>query len=192
MDFTTKEELYAHYLEVRRRLITGKSKNFPKFRPQTEDEIVEPAEKTLAEKLNEDFEAKVIEYRNSIKPGSVLWVIHDSARNWQVSIKDIRGNSRQEPFASVRREIAYRLKHECGLSLTAIARVLHRTDHTTALALINAYRRKVLNDPEAPPPKYQAPKSRRAVEPKPDGHRDCQGDGANEECGAGADFPAKV
>jgi chromosomal replication initiator protein len=74
---------------------------------------------------------------------SVSKILREVAKEFDVSVNELRGSSRERHIARPR-QIAYlRLRDETDLSYPVIARVMGDRDHTTIIDGINAVRRRL-------------------------------------------------
>jgi chromosomal replication initiator protein len=70
-------------------------------------------------------------------------ILREVAKEFDVSVNELRGSSRERHIARPR-QIAYlRLRDETDLSYPVIARVMGDRDHTTIIDGINAVRRRL-------------------------------------------------
>ncbi|MHB2169929.1 helix-turn-helix domain-containing protein [Alsobacter sp. R-9] len=60
-------------------------------------------------------------------------ILEEVAEKHGLRVRDMQSASRLRHLVNARQEASYRLRHECGLSLPAIGRLLGGRDHTTIL-----------------------------------------------------------
>ncbi|KKQ35866.1 MAG: chromosomal replication initiation protein [candidate division WS6 bacterium GW2011_GWA2_37_6] len=81
--------------------------------------------------------------REKIKPASVYKAV---AREFEVSVKDIKGPRRTAELALARQISMYLLRQELGYKLEKIAELLNRKDHTTVIHAIDRIESKIKVD----------------------------------------------
>jgi len=141
MKMQTLEELHAHYMAVRARLNGGKPKLV----------LVSPVEEKPAgpypEPVVEPFvftEPEPVAVAHEPLPQTPAQIImSEVSEAHNMTIKQMKGQSREMAYVKARQEVAYRLNTELGYSLTQIGRLLGKRDHTTILHSINRYKKNL-------------------------------------------------
>lgn len=133
----TIEEMHAHYMAVRARLNGGKPKMVV-VHPAAPEPPPAPYPDPL---IVEEPEAQVI-----LKTPAQI-VLSEVAEKHDMTVRDLKGESRKLKFVRARQEAAYRLRNELEYSLSQIGRLLWR-DHTTILHGINQYKKNLAKETE--------------------------------------------
>lgn len=84
-----------------------------------------------------------------IHVGSVVksssFIIHFTAKEYGVSVAEIKGQARTKMIVKARHEVCYRLSKEAGLSTTQIGKILGKRDHSTITHAIQRHEMRILN-----------------------------------------------
>jgi chromosomal replication initiator protein len=91
----------------------------------------------IAHTLNIDAISK----RNSIKTSTVL---REVAKEFDVSVKELKGPRRTKDIALARQVVMYILREEFNYKLEEIARILNRKDHTTVIHAVDKIKSKTM------------------------------------------------
>lgn len=117
----TAEELYQHYLDVRRRLRAA---------PQNKTEVAAPKIEVKPEPEPEPEPVVVPKPKPALSPAQLI--IYNVALKHGLTYADIMGRSRKADIVTARHEAMYELRQTGKYTLPQIGRFMHR-DHTTIL-----------------------------------------------------------
>jgi hypothetical protein len=118
----TAEELYQHYLDVRRRLRAA---------PQKKTEVATPKIEIRPEPEPEPNPVVAPKPKPALSPAQLI--IYNIALKHGLTYADIMGKSRQAHIVTARHEAMYELHKTGKYTLSQLGRFMHR-DHTTILS----------------------------------------------------------
>ena len=136
----TLQELHAHYMAVRARL-NGSKPQLAIVRPKKPDPIPEPPQPVV-----EAYESPKPAFEHPETPS--FRIMREVSEKHEMTIRQMKGDSRKFRFVKARQEAAYRLRLELGYSLPQIGRLLGKRDHTTILHAIRRHAKNLAQGTE--------------------------------------------
>jgi hypothetical protein len=140
IEMQTLQELHAHYAAVRARLNGGTPKlvvvNLPRPEP-----IPEPPQPVV-----EAYQPPKPAFEHPETPS--FKIMREVSEKHEMTIRQMKSDSRKIQFVKARQEAAYRLRLELGYSLPQIGRLLGKRDHTTILHAIRRHEKNLAQGTE--------------------------------------------
>lgn len=136
----TLQELHAHYMAVRARL-NGNKPQLVVMPPRKLEPVVEPPKPVV-----EAYEPPKPAFEHPETPS--FRIMREVSEKHEMTIRQMKGDSRKIRFVKARQEAAYRLRLELGYSLPQIGRLLGKRDHTTILHAIRRHEKNLAQGTE--------------------------------------------
>jgi len=142
----TLEELHAHYMAVRARLNGGKPKLV--LVSPVEEKPAGPYPEPVVEQFVFTAPEPVAVTHEPLPQTPAQIIMSEVSEAHNMTIKQMKGQSRELPYVKARQEAAYRLNTELKYSLKQIGNLLGRRDHTTILHAINRHKKNLAQGTE--------------------------------------------